>query len=293
MTYVLIQKPASLATPALMVVASMVLVQLGAGVSRPMVAEIGALGVTWLRVSAAAAVLMLVTRPRLRGMDHRAMRAALLLGASLATMCAAYVAAVSYLPLGLAATIAFLGPLSVALFAARGWLPLALSVLAGAGVLLSLDPWSGQMAEGWSAHPVGLAFAGLAAVGFAAYILLSRRVGMVFGGAEGLAISMLTAAILLTPFGLGSLEQVPQMPVVLGACGLAVLTPLMTCWLEMTALRSLGAQVFSVLLSLEPAIAAVLGMAFLSEMPSPVQASGLCCVVVASIVVVRSKGADH
>lgn len=289
MTLALQTRPAAAASPVGMVVASMVLVQLGAGLSRPLVAEIGALGFTWMRIAAAAAVLMLLTRPRLRGLDRRAMLAALLLGTALATMCAAYVAAVNRLPLGLAATIAFLGPFSVAVLSSRGWRSTAMALLAGLGVLLSLDPWSDGVARGWEADPVGLAYAVLAALGFAGYILLSRRVGTVFKGGDGLAISMLTAAILLTPVGLGSLDAPPSLAVVAGACGLAILSPLLTCWLEMAALRKLGTQVFSVLLSLEPAIAAVLGIALLLEMPNLIQTVGISCVVLASITVVRTR----
>lgn len=287
MTLILAQRSTGLAPSVTMVVGSMLLVQMGAALSRPVVAEIGALGFTWLRLAAAAAVLMAVTRPRLRGLGRREIWAAFLLGAALATMCVAYVAAVKHLPLGLAATIAFLGPFSVAVLASRGWRPIALAVLAGVGVILSLDPWSIGMGSGWQVEPVGLVYAGIAAAGFAAYILLSRRVGQVFKGNDGLAISMLTAAVLLTPFGMGSLEHVPSAPVILGAAGLAVLSPLLTCWLEMVALRKLGTQVFSILLSLEPAIAAALGIVLLVELPNGVQTMGILCVIVASVAVVR------
>lgn len=117
-------------------VAAKIAIQAAAGLSRPLVAEIGAPGVTWMRMATAAAVLLIITRPRLRGLDRRSLWDAFLLGAALSTMSAAYFVAVSRIPLGLAATIAFLGPFSVAVFTARGWRPQAFSLLAAVGVLL-------------------------------------------------------------------------------------------------------------------------------------------------------------
>ena len=172
----------------------------------------------------AAAVLLIITRPRLLGLDRWSLWAAFLLGAALATVSAAHFAAVSRIPLGLAATITFLGPFSVAVFASRGWRTLAFSLLAGVGILLSLDPWSQGANEGWSADPVGLLLAGVAALGFAAYILLTRRVGQMFSGTDGLTISLLTAAILLTPFGFAGMQEVPSLHVVIGAAALAILS---------------------------------------------------------------------
>ncbi|MES2551071.1 MAG: EamA family transporter, partial [Pseudomonadota bacterium] len=247
---------------------------------------------TWLRMAAAAAIMMVLTRPKLRGLDRRAMLAALMLGAALATMSAAYFAAVNHIPLGLASTIAFLGPLSVAMLGARGWRFTALALLAGVGVLLSLDPWSTGAGTGWTANPVGVALAAVSACGFAAYILLSRRVGALFPGTDGLTIALLTAAILLTPFGLIGMTAAPSVPVVLGTVSLAILAPLLTCWFEMAALRQLGSQTFSILLSLEPAVAAVLGIVLLLEVPSALQTVGLACVVIASILVVRISSAE-
>lgn len=289
MSTVLSRQAAGVAMPVAMVVGSMILFQLAAGLSRPLVAEMGALGVSWMRMAAAAAVLLAFTRPRLRGIDRWGVVAALMLGSALATMAVGYVAAVNLLPLGLAATIVFLGPLSVAVLSSRGWQTMLLAVLAGAGVFLSLDVWSENAASGWAVDPLGLFYAGIAAAGFAGYILTSRRVGRVFQGSDGLAISVLAAAILLTPVGVGSMDSAPSAVLVLGACGLAVLSPLLTCWLEMAALRKLGTQVFSVLLSLEPAVAAILGILLLMEMPNEIQTLGLACVVIASIAIVRLR----
>jgi inner membrane transporter RhtA len=293
MTIFIAQRETRLAPSVGLAIAAMIAIQAAAALSRPLVAEIGAPGVTWIRMATAAAILLVITRPRLRGLDRRSLWAALMLGAALATMSAAYFAAVSRIPLGLAATITFLGPFSVAVFGARGWRPLAFSLLAGLGVLLSLEPWSQGTNPGWTVDPVGLLLAGIAALGFAAYILLTRRVGQLFSGTDGLTISLLTAAILLTPFGIGGAHEMPSSGVILGAAGLAIFSPLLTCWMEMAAVRKLGAQVFSILLSLEPAIAAMLGIILLLEVPSVVQTAGIFCVVLASIAVVRSSAKSH
>ena len=292
MTIAFPYRTTTIAPAVALAVSAMVFVQLSAALSRPLVAEIGVPGVTWLRMAAAAAIMMVLTRPKLRGLDRKAMLAALMLGAALATMSAAYFAAVNHIPLGLASTIAFLGPLSVAMLGERGWRFTALALLAGVGVLLSLDPWSTGAGTGWTANPVGVALAAVSACGFAAYILLSRRVGALFPGTDGLTIALLTAAILLTPFGLIGMTAAPSVPVVLGTVSLAILAPLLTCWFEMAALRQLGSQTFSILLSLEPAVAAVLGIVLLLEVPNTLQTVGLACVVIASILVVRISSAE-
>lgn len=281
----------SLAPSAGLAVLAMVAIQLAAGLSRPLVAEIGAPAVTWLRFVAAAGVMLILTRPRLRGLNRTSLGAGFMLGAALATMSVAYFAAVNHLPLGLASTIAFLGPLAVAILGAKGWKSLALALLAGFGVILSLDPWSMGLRGGWSADPIGLAFAGIAAFGFAFYVVLSRRVGTLFSGTDGLTISLVTAALLLTPFGVAGMDHLPSASIVIGSAGLAILAPLLTCWMEMVALRKLGTQIFSILLSLEPAVAAALGIVMLLEVPNAVQAVGIFCVIMASVAVIRISSA--
>ena len=287
MTAALLTPPArGLAQPVTLALLAMVSIQLAAALSRPLVAEIGAPAVTWLRMLAAAGVLMLLTRPRLRGLAPRAYGAALLLGAALAIMAATNFAAISRLPLGVVATIAFLGPLAVSILGARGWQPVGLALLAGGGVVLSVAPLRNGGALS-ALDPTGLVLALIAAAGFAAYIVLTRRVGSLFPGTDGLTLSLITASILLTPFGLAGLDHAPGVSTILGSAALAVLSPLVTCWFEMTALRSLGTQCFSILISLEPAIATLLGLVLLQEMATAVQVMGLGCVILASVLAVR------
>ena len=268
-------------------VMAMISIQLAAALSRPLVADIGAPAVTWIRMVAAAGLLLVFTRPRLRGLPRRALAAALMLGAALAIMSAAYFAAVSRLPLGMVSTIAFLGPLSVAVISARGWRTVGLAMLAAVGVILAVGAFLAAKDSGWATDPTGIVLALIAAMAFAGYIVLTRRVGSLFQGIDGLTVSLLTAALLLAPFGIAGLDHVPTLPVVLGSAGLAILAPLLTCWMEMSALRMLGTQCFSILISLEPAIAATLGLALLNEVPNLMQATGMILVILASIEAVR------
>lgn len=282
---------ASPATPGLaqataLAVTAMISIQLATALSRPLVAEIGAPAVTWIRMAVAAVVLVVVTRPDLRGLTGRAVVAALMLGGALAVLAASSFAAVNRLPLGMVATIAFLGPLALALIGAKGWRSVGIAVLAGMGVLLVLSPFSAA-GGGWVADPVGIALAVTSAVALALYIVFTRRVGMVFKGTDGVTISIVTAAVLLTPFGVAGMAGMPSATVIAGSAGLAVLAPLLTCLLEMVALRKLGTRCFSILISLEPAIAAGLGLVILHEVPGIWQAVGIGCVVMASVAAVR------
>ena len=288
--------PTSAAIPGLvqasaMAVTAMISIQLATALSRPLVAEMGAPAVTWARMTAAAVVLLLVTRPHLRGLTRCAVLAALMLGGALAVLSATSFAAASRLPLGMVATIAFLGPLSLALLGARGWQAVAMALLAGAGVLFLLWPFSAETEGGWVADPFGMALAAISAGAWALYIVLTRRVGMVFKGTDGVTISILTAAILLAPFGVAGLQQMPPVSVIAGSAGLALLAPLLTCLLELAALRKLGAPCFSVLMSVEPAIASLLGLLILHEVPGALQILGIGCVIVASIATVRLTSA--
>lgn len=283
MTLSLHAPPLSPAAPAVgLAVAAMISMQLGAALSLPFVAELGAPAFTWIRMSAAALLLLLLVRPRFRGRSRRDILSALLLGAALGVMSTATFAAVTRLPLGLVATIAFLGPLGVAAFGARNRTGLALALLAATGVALSVGTTGGGARLALGADPAGLALALIAAGGWAAYILLTRRVGACFSGLEGLSLSLLTTALVLAPTGLASLDRLPALPVLAGACGLALLAPILTCGAEMAALRRLGVQSFGVLMSLEPAVAMALGLVLLHQVPTLWQMAGTICVVVAS-----------
>ncbi|MQS13311.1 EamA family transporter [Streptomyces kaniharaensis] len=269
--------------------AAMVLVQTGIALSKPLFGPLGVSGTTFLRLGFAAVVLLAVTRPRLRGLRPRDLAAAALLGMASAGMTFLFAGAIDRLPMGTAATIEFLGPLAVALVFARRAGHLLWALLAAGGVALLTLLGEGGGAGGNGLDPVGLLYAFGAAACYAAYILFTDRVGAVFQGFQGLAVSMTVGALSLAPFGLGQawdgLTAPGASPVVLLAsvAGVSLLVPVIPYALEMTALRRMPQRVFSVLVSLEPAVSALVGLVVLGQLLNAVQLAGIGCVVAASV----------
>ncbi len=262
----------------LLCIGSMCSVQLGAALSRPATIAYGTVSTTWLRLVIAALVLAVVVRPPLTTYSRRRWMAAAALGVAMACMTLCFFEAVRRVPLGLAVAINFLGPLAVATWGLRRFAPAAFPALAAAGVWL-LARHDGN----WVVAPAALLFPLGSAVGWAAYILLMKRVGTMFDGFQGLATSLIVAAIATTPFGLAqSGGHVPAAQLV-DAAGLALLVPLLPYVLELIALRRMRAASFGILMSAEPAIAAVIGVAVLGQAITLVQGIGTLCVVGASI----------
>ena len=246
--------------PPVLVLFSIFSVQLGAALAKSLFPAIGSGGTVFLRVGLAALVLLLVWRPQLRTYTRGQYALVTLFGLTIAVMNAAFYAAIARIPLGIAVTLEFVGPLGVAMAASRRRSDLLWAALAAGGVLL-LAPIGNLTID-----PLGVGLA-LAAGGFwAAYILLNVRVGRTFAGGTGLALSMTVAALLLIPLGVASGRGMLLDPrVLLVGCGVAVLSTLIPFSLEMEALRRLPARVFGVLMSLEPAIAALIGWVVLKE----------------------------
>lgn len=263
--------------------AAMVTVQLGIALSTPLFPLLGVAGTTLLRLITASAVLLVATRPKLRGRSARDLGSAALLGLASAGMTLLFAGAIARLPMGTAATIEFLGPLAVALGFSRRLGHVLWALLAGLGVVLL------TLLGGGRGHvtPTGLAFAFGAAVCLALYILLTQRVGNAFSGFEGLALSLTVAAVALAPFGAAeawhgvSSSTRPWVPL-LSVAGVALLFPVAPYLLEMTALRRLPQRVFSVIASLEPAVSALIGLVVLGQVLTLVQLAGIACVVAAS-----------
>ncbi|MER5637832.1 EamA family transporter [Kitasatospora sp. NPDC002227] len=275
------------AVPApLLCVAAMFTVQLGIALSQPLFGPLGVGGATFLRITFAAVILLALTRPRLRGRSPRELGIGVLLGLASAGMTLLFAGAVDRLPMGTAATIEFLGPLSVALAFSRRLSHLLWALLAAGGVaLLTL---LGEGGGRGGLDPTGLACAFGAAACYAAYILFTGKVGAVFEGFEGLAVSFAVGAVALAPFGIGpawhglSTAAHPEL-LLLAVAGVALLLPVLPYALEMTAVRRLGQRVFSVLVSLEPAVSALVGMVVLGQLLGGVQLAGIACVVAASV----------
>lgn len=270
-----------------MAVTAMFSVQLGSGLSKPMMGQLGPIGTTTLRLAWAALLLTLMVRPRLRHYGGKQWLAALLLGLAMTATAIFYFLSLQRIPLGLASAIEFLGPLGVAAAGMRRRRHLLWPLLAAAGIgLLVRD------SHGWTVDPVGAGFAVLAGGGWASYILASKRVGRVFGGHDGLAMSFVFATLASLPFGFGELRDSLTVGAGLQMAGLAILVPLLPFALEMSALRRLSTRAFGVLMSAEPAIGALIGFVVLGELLSPLQCLGIGCVVAASIGAVQESGAE-
>ncbi len=259
-----------------MAVASIVCVQLGLAVSVGLIDRLGTEGTAWLRLSWAAVILLVLVRPRVRAIGRRALLNCVLLGVATGGITLLFMAAIARLPLGTASALEFLGPLGVAVArgrrGARIW-----PVVAAAGVLLLTEPWHG------GADPVGVAYALAAGGCWAAYILLTQRVGDTVSGFTGLAVSMPVAAIVATlvagPSVIGRLT--PEL--LLAGLGLAVLLPVVPFALELMALRRLTTAAFGTLMALEPAAALVIGLLVLGQVPTGVAVAGIAFVVVAGV----------
>ncbi|WP_374455648.1 DMT family transporter [Nocardioides sp.] len=264
-----------------MAVASMLCVQLGLAASVGLIDDVGAGGAAWLRLFWAGVLLLVLVRPRLSTFSPEALRAGTALGIATAGVTLLFMAAVARLPLGTASALEFLGPLGVAVVRSRGtgrvW-----ALLAAAGVLCLTQPWTGD------ADPVGVAFALAAACCWAAYILLTQRVGDAVSGLGGLAISMPVAAVVATLVaGPGVVDDLTPELMLVGL-GLAVLLPVVPFALELLALRRLTTAAFGTLMALEPAFALVIGFLALAQVPNALSVVGIGLVVAAGIGAERS-----
>ena len=236
-------------------------IQFGAAFAVTLFDSLGPGGATLLRLTFAAALLLAFWRPRLRGLAPGALRLAVAFGLALGLMNWTFYEAIQRIPLGAAVTLEFVGPLAVAVFGSHRRRDLVWVALAAAGILLLSDP-SGS--GGLDPHGVALAlFAGCC---WGAYILLSARTGAVFPGGGGLALAMGVAALVALPAGLlqgGSSLLEPSL--LLSGLVVALASSVIPYSLELEALRRLPPAVFGVLMSLEPAVAALAGLLILAQ----------------------------
>jgi len=259
-----------------MAVAAMLCVQVGLAASVGLFDRIGPEGAAWLRLAWAGVLLLVLVRPRPSAFTRSSLLACVALGVVTAGLTMFFMAAVARLPLGTASALEFLGPLGVAV--ARGRRHTVIwPVLAAVGVVLLTEPWHG------TADPVGIVFALSAGACWAAYILLTQRVGDDVAGIKGLAVSMPVAGIVATLVaGPSIFGQLTWELLVIGL-GLAVLLPVIPFSLELLALRRLTTAAFGTLMCLEPAIALVIGLIVLHQVPGPLPVLGIVFVVVAGV----------
>jgi inner membrane transporter RhtA len=271
--------------PPALVLLGVVSVQVGAGLAKHLFDVLPPTAVVLLRLVTSALVLSLVSRRMLRSVlrDHsrRALAVAAGFGLTLAVMNASIYLSFARIPLGVAVTIEFLGPLMVAVAASRRLLDLGWAALAFTGVLLLAR-------GGGGVDLVGVGFALLAGAAWAAYILLSAATGRHFPGSTGLAVASLVAALVMLPAGVaggGSALLSPELLLV--GLGVGLLSSVIPYTLELEALRRMPARVFGILMSLEPAVAALVGLIVLGEVLALRDWAAIGCVMVACVGATR------
>ncbi len=271
-------------TAPLLVLGGVVSVQFGGALAATLVPKIGATGSVTLRLLFAMVILYAVARPSWRGRSRSDWLTMVLFGLALAAMNTAFYASLGYLPIGVAVTVEFLGPLTLAAVLSRRPRDLVAVLAAAAGVALV----SGALGADWGRFsPVGIAWAAAAGAMWAAYIMLSQRTGTAFAGLDGLALALIVSSLAVAPFGLRSVGSWSPSIIALGL-GIAVLSSVLPYSFELLALRHLPQNVFGILLSIEPAAAALAGFVVLGQLLDTGQLAGMALVVAASVMVLGS-----
>jgi len=258
-------------------------VQLGAAIAKNVFDDAAPMTLVWLRLATSAVVLTIFVRPRLRGRTRRDWRVAIAFGVVLGTMNWSIYESFARIPLGIAVTIEFLGPLGLAVVGSRRPRDLVWVALAGIGVaLLGVEPADLNVA--------GVAFAMVAGASWAAYILLSGSTGARWPGLDGLTVASVVATVLMAPLlttfsgrGLGD----PH--VILVGAVVGMLSSVIPYSFELIALRSIRPSLFGILMSLDPAAAALAGILVVQEYLSTLQWLAIACVIVASVGATRSE----
>lgn len=259
----------------------MVCVQLGLAVAVGLIERIGAEGAAWLRLAWAGALFLVLVRPRRAAFNRATFGICVVLGMVTALTTMLFMAALARIPLGTASALEFLGPLGVAVVSGRGRGRWVWPALAAAGIVLLTGPWRGTV------DPVGVWFALGAAACWAAYIQLTQRVGDGVDGLQGLAVSMPVAGLVATAaVGWSVIPRMTPEMILIGV-GLALLLPMAPFVLELQALRRLTTAAFGTLMSLEPALALLIGFVVLHQSAGPAAIAGVALVVAAGIGAAR------
>jgi inner membrane transporter RhtA len=271
--------------PVPMVLAAALSVQFGAALGTTLFDTLGPGGASLLRQLFTAVVLLALWRPRVRSYRASELRLAAAFGVALGLMNLCFYEALDRIPLGVCVTIEFIGPVAVAVAFSRRALDLVWVALAIAGIVLLADPFGAGAVD-----PVGLAFILGAAVCWAVYIVLAQRATRVFHGSTGLALAAGVAWLMPLVPGLTETSAGELLAPAALAVGLAValMSSVIPYSLELEALRRIPPRVFGILLSLEPAVAAVVGLVVLQESLGPWQWVAVLCVVGASVGATRT-----
>ena len=269
-----------------MVIGAVVSVQLGSATATTLFDQVGPAGAVLYRLLFAAVILLAIWRPVLMEAGREGLILAIAFGVTLAGMNLSFYESLDRIDLGIAVTFEFVGPLLVGLLASRRALDLVWVACAAIGVLLLTGPSGSASAD-------GIGFALLAGGFWAAYILLSARVGRAFSGGRGLALAMgVAAALMVVPGAAAAGGDLLDPGAAAVGAATAVLSSVIPYSLELEALRRIAVGTFGVLMSIEPAVAALIGLIALDQGLATVDAVGIALVVVASAGVLGASVAQ-
>ncbi|MDX2139528.1 MAG: EamA family transporter [Chloroflexota bacterium] len=268
----------------MLVVTAIISVQFGAAIAKQLFDEIGFTGVVFLRTFLGGIIFLIIVRPKIFGYAPRVYAVIGLYALVIAANMLLFYASIERIPLGIAVAIAFLGPLSLSVIGSRKPLDLLWVALALGGILL-LSPITDVTLD-----PIGIGLAFACAAAWATIILVAKRAGEVLPGNGSVALAMCAAAFVTAPFGAANaLQIVPHFDLIGVALVVAVFSSFIPFMFEFVALRRMSPRVFGLLMSLEPAAAALIGWVILSEALGIEKIIGIGLVVIASIATTRSE----
>lgn len=260
------------------VLLAIISVQCGAAIAKTLFPAIGAAGTASIRIGVSALILLLAYRPNLKQIKPNQWKIVVPYGLCLGAMNLTFYLAIERIPIGLAVTLEFIGPLLLAIIGSKRLIDYCWVLLAAAGIVL-IAPWSNDAID-----TVGVLFALLAAALWATYIILGGKVSKIMHGGQAVATGMLFASLLILPFGFYENGLLNLTPKLFGfGIALALLSSAIPFTLEMKALGQLPPRTFSILMSLEPAAAAICAFLFLQEKLNFYEILAVVCVVSASV----------
>ncbi|MGM9476743.1 EamA family transporter [Pedobacter sp. GSP4] len=259
------------------VLLSIISVQCGAAIAKGLFPQIGAAATASLRIGLSAVILFIAFRPNLFKLNAKQWKYVTLYGICLGAMNMVFYMAIARIPIGLGVTLEFVGPLGLAIFGSKKPVDFLWVILAATGIAL-IAPWTSS-----GLNIAGVLLALLAGVFWAAYIILGGRISKIMKGGDAVAVGMLFATVVILPFGIfgGGLSALSSKLLGLGTA-LALLSSAIPFTLEMKALKQIPARTFSILMSLEPAMASLAALVFLQEYLSLKECFAVAFVVIAS-----------
>lgn len=264
--------------PPLQVVLAILSIQLGAAFAIDLFSIFGPDGTVFFRLIISACLLCLFIRPKINENAIKHYKLLIIYGVALGAMNWCFYESIARIPLGIAVAIEFMGPLLVAVYSSKRVLDFFWIIVAFIGVLM-LSPKVGTDLD-----PVGVGYAVLAGIGWGSFVIFSKKVNRALPGSDGLAIGMVIAACFMFPFAAGSITPVFDNPVLIGnLIALAVLSTAVPFYLEFSALKTLTPQAYGVLITLEPAVAAVIGVIALGDILGFEGIVAVICVTLAAI----------